>query len=81
MITNTDTIRPGTVAVVGIPFDTNSSFMRGSAQAPVHIRNVIKSGVSNMCSESGIDLASRTDFIGPWNGWGPEFCNIVWYLW
>lgn len=63
MITNAETIRPGTVAVVGIPFDANSSFMRGSAQAPVHIRDVIKSGVSNMCSESGIDLASRADFI------------------
>lgn len=48
---------------MGIPFDANSSFMRGSAQAPVHIRDVIKSGVSNMCSESGIDLASRADFI------------------
>jgi agmatinase len=63
MITYADTIKPGAVAVVGIPFDANSSFMRGSAQAPVQIRHVIKSGVSNMCSESGVDLASRPDFI------------------
>lgn len=63
MIKYSDKIRPGTVAVVGIPFDANSSFMRGSAQAPVQLRNVIKSGASNMCSESGIDLASRSDFI------------------
>ncbi len=63
MITSANTIKPGTVAIVGIPFDANSSFMRGSAQAPVQVRNVIKSGASNMCSESGIDLASRPDFI------------------
>ena len=58
-----DKIKPGMVAVVGIPFDANSSFMHGSAQAPAQIRNVMNSGACNMCSESGIDLASRPDFI------------------
>ncbi|MDX1708506.1 MAG: agmatinase [Desulfobacterales bacterium] len=58
-----DNIRPEKVAVVGIPFDANSSFMRGAARAPGHIRTAIESGASTLCSESGVDLAERSDFI------------------
>ena len=66
--------------MVGIPFDAYSSFMHGSAQAPAQIRDVIKSGAGNMCSESGIDLAGRSDFIDlgdmPINGESNAIVNI-----
>ncbi len=60
---SSDKIKPGVVAVIGIPFDAHSSFRHGAAQAPGQIRAVLTSGASNMCSESGIDLADRSDFI------------------
>jgi len=51
------------VAVIGIPFDAYSSFMQGAALAPAQIRKTMNSGAGNLCSESGIDLAARPDFI------------------
>jgi arginase len=49
-------LQPGTVVVVGVPFDENSSFLRGAALAPPCIREVLHSGASNLCAENGIDL-------------------------
>ena len=63
MIKNGEGITSGSVAVVGIPFDAFSSFMHGAAHAPVQIREVMHSGACNLCSESGIDLADRPEFI------------------
>jgi agmatinase len=51
------------VAVIGIPFDANSSFMQGPALAPVQIRKAWNSGSMNLCAESGIDLDTQTNFI------------------
>lgn len=58
-----DHLAPGTVAVVGIPFDENSSFMRGPASAPPRIREALYSGSANLCAENGIDLESRKDWV------------------
>ncbi len=44
------------VIVLGIPFDAHSSFRRGPALAPAHIRAALNSGSSNMSTESGLDL-------------------------
>ena len=44
------------IAVLGIPFDKNSSFLRGSALAPKLIREALFSESSNMWTENGIDL-------------------------
>jgi len=49
-------LKPGIVAVLGVPFDKNSSFLRGAALAPQRIREVLHSGASNLCTESGLDL-------------------------
>ena len=38
---------PGLVALVGIPFDEFSSFMRGPAKAPPLIRQTLHNGASN----------------------------------
>ena len=53
----------GMVAVVGIPFDANSSFMQGPALAPAEIRKSWHSGSMNLCAESGLDLDAHADFV------------------
>ena len=54
-----DSLQPGTVAILGVPSDENSSFMRGPALAPRRIREVLHAGSSNLCAESGIDLGTE----------------------
>ena len=56
-------IKPGAVAIVGIPFDENSSFIKGPASAPQIIRNALYSDSSNMSTESIIDLESDPRFV------------------
>ena len=51
---------PGTVVVLGIPFDGNSSFLQGAAEAPGKIREAFHSPSANLCTEHGVDLA-RSD--------------------
>ncbi len=59
-------LRSGTVAVIGVPLDENSSFLRGAALAPQSIRAALKSGSANMSTELGIDL----DSVGGWTDLG-----------
>ena len=44
------------VALLGIPYDASSSFQRGTAGAPVVIREALWSEAGNAWSETGIDL-------------------------
>jgi len=53
---NVDPIAPDDVAILGIPYDLNSTFLRGSAEAPLRIRETLHSGSANLCVESGMDL-------------------------
>jgi len=46
------------VAVVGLPVDENSSFLRGPAAAPTCIREALRSASSNLWTEGGVDLGS-----------------------
>ena len=46
------------VVIVGVPLDENSSFLRGAATAPDHIRQALHSPSSNLCAENGIDLGA-----------------------
>ena len=57
-----DRLQPGMVTVLGVPYDENSSFMKGPASAPPRIREVLNSGAMNLCSESGIDLGAEPRF-------------------
>ena len=57
-----DRLQPGMVTVLGVPYDENSSFMKGPASAPPRIREVLNSGPMNLCSESGIDLGAEPRF-------------------
>src|SRR5262245_10204460 len=47
------------IALIGIPFDENSSYMRGTALAPPLIRDAFYSDASNSYTESGIDLSKE----------------------
>jgi len=61
--TSCETVTAGAVVTQGIPFDEYSSFMRGAASAPWHIREALYSDSSNLWSESGIDLAEDHRFM------------------
>ena len=56
-------VQPGCVALLGIPLDENSSYLRGCASAPVRVREVIASGSSNLCAEDGTDVGSDPRFV------------------
>jgi arginase len=51
-----------TISLLGIPFDANSSYLRGPAQAPKAIREELYSGSSNLWTEDGIDLGRKNSF-------------------
>jgi arginase len=46
------------VTILGIPFDANSSYLKGAAQAPPLIREALFSESSNLYSEMGVDLSA-----------------------
>jgi agmatinase len=48
--------KPGTPVLLGIPFDANSSWLRGAAGAPPIIRVAFLSDSSNSWTETGFDL-------------------------
>ena len=58
-----DDLEPGVVALIGVPSDENSSFMRGAASAPSRIREALHAGSSNLCAESEIDLGQEPRLI------------------
>ncbi len=51
------------VAIVGIPFDAYSSYLRGAAQAPPQIRAALFSESINRYTESGIDLGAPGNLV------------------
>ena len=53
-----DVLKENDIVVLGAPFDSNSSYMRGPASAPARIRESLFSRSSNMWTEDGIDLGA-----------------------
>jgi arginase len=51
-----------TPAILGIPFDANSSYLRGAAGAPPKIREALRCDSSNMWTELGVDLGAAAAF-------------------
>jgi arginase len=45
-----------TIALLGVPYDASSSFLRGAATAPPVIREALWSEAGNSWTETGIDL-------------------------
>lgn len=52
----------GPPTLLGIPFDANSSYLRGAAGAPPVIRAALRCEASGMSSETGVDLAAEGAF-------------------
>src|SRR5574337_617131 len=52
----THSTKRGTPVLLGIPFDANSSWLRGAAGAPPIIRVAFRSDSSNSWTETGVDL-------------------------
>lgn len=50
------------LTLLGIPFDANSSYLRGTAGAPPKIREALRCDSSNMWTESGVDLGVADKF-------------------
>jgi agmatinase len=54
--------RPGKPTLVGLPFDAESSYLSGAADAPAKIRQALKSDASNQWAELGVDLGALGAF-------------------
>src|SRR3984885_6565898 len=50
----------GTPVLLGIPFDANSSYLRGSAEAPPVIREALRCDAANSWTETGVDLGCNS---------------------
>src|SRR5260370_16839769 len=59
MTLHPDAAKPGTPVILGIPFDANSSWLRGAAAAPPIIRVAFHSFSSNSCTDTGVDLCAE----------------------
>lgn len=53
-------LQPNDVAILGLSFDANSSFLQGPALAPNEIRKQLHCGSANYFSEQGLDLANSS---------------------
>jgi len=53
-------MKPSQPTLLGIPFDANSSYLRGAAGAPPLIREAFRCDSSNSSTESGIELGSES---------------------
>lgn len=52
----------GAPTLLGVPFDANSSYLRGAAAAPPLIREALHCDASNLSSEAGVDLSQPGAF-------------------
>jgi arginase len=55
---------PGPFALIGLPYDASSSFLRGAAAAPPHIRRALSSPSSNAWSERGVNVLEGLEDAG-----------------
>ncbi len=62
-ITKVSSSSRDTVAIVGVPFDDKSSFMKGAAEGPDQIRRIMHDGSSNYNAESGVVLEEGRHFV------------------
>ena len=60
LIKSLEKLEKSRIALIGFPYDENSSFMRGPAQAPELIRQAFHSDSTNRWTESGIRLRRDT---------------------
>ena len=58
----THDLKPGDVALMGVPLDGHSSFLQGPAFAPNRIREALHCGAANLTAEDGTDLGATDRF-------------------
>jgi arginase len=58
-----DRVAAGTVALLGLPTDEASSYLRGAARGPAAIREALYSSSTNLSTESGLDLEMDPRFL------------------
>lgn len=51
------------IALLGVPYDENSSYLKGAASAPRIIRQALYCDSSNLSTERGLDLDSEPFFV------------------
>jgi agmatinase len=73
---NSSTTSPR-VAIIGLPFDENSSFLRGPAQAPDKVRTALFSDSSHLWTENGINLESLLHDAGDVSAAGMNMNNAI----
>ncbi|HSJ57647.1 MAG TPA: agmatinase [Anaerolineae bacterium] len=59
----TGQVDSGSIAILGVPYDEQSSFMVGPALAPARIRQVLASGETNLAAENGLDLSTDARLV------------------
>jgi arginase len=52
------------LALLGIPFDANSSYMRGTAEAPARIREALHCDSTNTWAEDGFNIGELLEDLG-----------------
>jgi agmatinase len=57
-----DDIRAASVTLLGLQVDENSSYLKGTAQAPARIREALFAGSSNSYAEDGTEVLSNLTF-------------------
>src|SRR4029079_12495083 len=65
------------VALLGIPFDANSSFLPGTSQGPTEIRKSFYSDSSNFWAENNVDLQNAIDDQGDMQGSQKEIFDSI----
>lgn len=65
------------IALIGIPFDDHSSFLRGTAQAPAAIRTAFYSDSSNSWTENNFDLSDVIEDAGDMEGTQQEIFHSI----
>ncbi len=72
----TSALKPGNIALIGMPFDDHSSFLKGPAKAPPLIIEAIESDSANYFTEDMMDLANHSDVCWLGNVSLPDYFDI-----
>src|ERR1700687_6443576 len=62
-----DAAKPGTPVILGVPFDANSSWLRGAAGASPIIRVAFHSDSTNSWTETGVDVRAEGTYCDAGN--------------
>jgi len=68
------------IAVVGVPSDENSSYLKGTAEAPQKIIEAFHSGSTNLTVENGIDLSKDERIVELGNMNFTEDRNVIFQI-